>query len=120
MHEAGIVSSGACHERRIDAVRGEERHAFGPHLRGLAHHLNPVVYAGKEGVSEAVERKATQELEHHELIKLKLGDGCLDDKKEAADQLAAYCNAAIVQIIGKTIVLYRRKKSDPVIVLPKD
>ena len=52
------------------------------YLRGLAHHLNPVVYAGKEGVSEAVERKATQELEHHELIKLKLGDGCLDDWRQ--------------------------------------
>lgn len=90
------------------------------HLRGLAHHLNPVVYAGKEGVSEAVERKTTQELEHHELIKVKLGDGCLDDKHEAAAQLAAYCNAAVVQVIGKTIVLYRRKKADPVIVLPKD
>ncbi|MSP54731.1 MAG: ribosome assembly RNA-binding protein YhbY [Myxococcales bacterium] len=88
------------------------------HLRGLAHHLHPVVYAGKEGVSEAVERKATQELENHEIIKLKLGEGCVDDKKEAAARLAAYCNAAIVQVIGKTIVLYRRRKSDPTIVLP--
>ncbi len=90
------------------------------YLRGLAHALNPVVYAGKEGVSEAVERKATQELENHELIKLKLGDGCLDDKHEAAAQLAAYCNATVVQVIGRVIVLYRRKKSDPQIVLPRD
>ena len=90
------------------------------YLRGLAHSLKPVVYAGKEGVSEAVERKATQELEHHELIKLKLGDGCLDDRDEAAARLATYCNAAVVQLIGKTIVLYRRKKVDAVIVLPKD
>ncbi len=88
------------------------------HLRGLAHHLHPTVYAGKEGVSEAVERKATQELEAHELIKLKLGDGCADDKKEAAERVAAYCNAAVVQIIGKTIILYRRRKADPAIVLP--
>lgn len=88
------------------------------HLRGLAHHLNPVVHAGKEGVSEAVERKATQELEHHELIKVKLGEGCLDDKAEAAAKLAAYCGAAVVQVIGRTIVLYRRKKVEPVIVLP--
>ncbi len=90
------------------------------YLRGLAHSLNPVVYAGKEGVSEAVERKATQELEHHELIKLKLGDGCEADKHEAATQLATYCNAAVVQVIGKTIVLYRRRKADPQIVLPRD
>jgi len=81
------------------------------YLRGLAHSLNPVVYAGKEGVSEAVERKATQELEHHELIKL---------KHEAALQLATYCNAAVVQVIWKTIVLYRRRKADPQIVLPRD
>ena len=89
------------------------------HLRGLAHHLHPVVYAGKEGVSEAVERKATLELENHELIKVKLGDGCLDDKVEASMKLATYCNAAVVQVIGKTIVLYRRRKADPEIVLPQ-
>lgn len=90
------------------------------YLRGLAHHLNPVVYAGKEGVSEAVERKVTQELEHHELIKVKLGDGCLDDRDEAAAQLATYANAAVVQTIGKTIILYRRRRQEPTIVLPKE
>jgi RNA-binding protein len=90
------------------------------YLRGLGHHLNPTVALGREGLSEAVARKTHLELEAHELIKIKVGDGCLDPAKEVGPQLAEQCGAALVQVIGHTILLYRRRKKDPEIVLPKD
>lgn len=90
------------------------------YLRGLAHHLNPVVALGKEGLTEAVERKTHLELEQHELVKVKVGDGCLEPASEVGVALAERCNAALVQVIGHVVVLYRRRKKDPQIVLPKD
>lgn len=87
------------------------------HLRGLAHHLNPVVMLGREGVSEAVCAKVRDELEHHELIKVRAGDGCLETIREVGTALAARCDAELVQTIGHVAVLYRRRRKDPTIVL---
>lgn len=89
------------------------------YLRGLGHHLNPVVALGKEGLTEAVTRKTHLELENHELIKVKVGEGCLDPAKEVGETLAEQCGAALVQVIGHTVLLYRRRKKDAQIVLPK-
>lgn len=89
------------------------------YLRGLAHHLNPVVYLGPQGLSEAVVDKVNDELEHHELIKVKVGGNCLESADEAGEQLAESCRAALVQVIGHVIVLYRRRKKDPEIKLPR-
>jgi RNA-binding protein len=89
------------------------------HLRALAHDLSPVAQVGREGLTDAVGRKIDVELENHELIKVKVGDGCLEDTKDVAAGLAASCKAAVAQVIGRTIVLYRRRKKDPRIVLPK-
>jgi RNA-binding protein len=89
------------------------------HLRALAHDLSPVVQVGREGLTDAVSRKVDVELENHELIKVKTGDGCLEEPKTVAASLAASCGAAVAQVIGRTVVLYRRRKKDPVITLPK-
>lgn len=89
------------------------------YLRGLAHSLNPVVGVGKEGQTDAVIAKARLELEHHELIKVKVGDGCLESAKDIGAWLSEACGAALVQVIGHTAILYKRRKKEPTIVLPK-
>ena len=88
------------------------------YLRGLGHHLKPVVFVGKEEVNEAVISAVEEALEAHELIKIKLQDGCLSDRKEVAEELAAATGAAIAQILGKIILLYRPGKEHE-ISLPK-
>lgn len=88
------------------------------HLRGLAHSLDPVVRIGQQGLTEAVTAKADMELEAHELIKIKVGDNCLEDVKELIGLLAEQTNSENVQVIGRVGVLYRRRKKDPEIVLP--
>ena len=88
-------------------------------LRGLGHSLHPVVMVGREGVSDAVTAKTRIELEHHELIKVRAGDGCLDSARDVGEALAASTGAALVQTIGHTVLLYRRHPVEPVIQLPR-
>lgn len=78
------------------------------HLRGLGHHLQPVVMIGKEEVSDALATSVEEALETHELIKVKLQEGCIMDRKDVAEILAERTGAAVVQVLGKTILLFRR------------
>ncbi len=89
------------------------------HLRGLGHALSPVVMLGREGLSAAIMTKTDVALENHELIKIKLGDGCLEEPDEVAAALATRCKAAVAQVIGHTVLLYRRRSKDPTIKLPR-
>jgi RNA-binding protein len=75
-------------------------------LRGLGHHLNPVVYVGREGITSTVLKATGEALAARELIKVKLGQNCPLGKKQAAEQLALRSEAALVQLTGKTVLLY--------------
>ena len=66
------------------ALTGKQRR----YLRGLAHHLKPVVLTGASGVTEQVLTKVATELENHELIKVKVNDGP-DIAREVASDVAA-------------------------------
>ena len=81
------------------------------HLRSLAHHLEPVVQVGTAGVSDAVCQAAAVALEDHELIKVRLAKG-LEDRPALAQHLAEATEAAVVQVIGRVVVLYRRRTRD--------
>jgi RNA-binding protein len=89
------------------------------YLRGLAHHLNPTVLIGSAGLTEEVLRKVKFELSVHELIKVKVSDAPLD-VSEAGPQLAEQTESDLVQTIGHIAVLYKKRKKDPEIRLPKD
>jgi len=77
------------------------------HLRGLGHHLNPVVMIGKGELTPAILTAVEEALDTHELIKLKLQEGCLLDRREVAVALTEATGGAIAQVLGKTILLYR-------------
>ena len=84
------------------------------YLKGLAHHLKPTVQVGDKGMTSAVLEKVSEELEFHELIKVKVDD----EAKVKGPILAEGTQAALVQVIGRTIVLYRRREKKPAIRLP--
>ena len=86
-------------------------------LRGLGHHLKPVVMIGKEELTDAVVATADEALEKHELIKVKLQEGCLADRRDIAAQLARLTGAGVAQILGRVILLYRQS-SERIISLP--
>lgn len=87
-------------------------------LRGLGHHLKPVVMIGKEEVNRTVIKATDEALGLHELIKVKLQEGCLTDRKSVAAELSKKTNSGIAQIMGHTILLYRQAE-EPQIKLPK-
>lgn len=89
------------------------------YLKGLAHPLAPVVQVGTAGVTDAVVAAIDEALERHELIKVKLGKGHGGERAPTAADLAARCDAALCQVIGRVVVLYRpRVHAAPTIKLP--
>lgn len=78
------------------------------HLRGLAHHLKPVVHVGKNGLTETVVESIDQALDDHELIKVKLVDP-QGRKRELAEEIADRSGGAWVGLVGKVVTLYRRQ-----------
>lgn len=77
------------------------------YLRGLGHHLKPVVMVGKDEVNPALIASTQEALEHHELIKVKLQEGCISDRKTIAAELSEQTASAVAQVMGHTILLYR-------------
>jgi RNA-binding protein len=77
-------------------------------LRGKAHHLDPVVMIGKEGISDAVLQATDKALEDHELIKIKVPAADQEEFHTTVDNLMAQTKAEIVQKIGHLLVIFRR------------
>lgn len=77
--------------------------------RAEAHHLDPVVMIGNDGLTPAVLRETDAALKAHALIKVRvLGDDRA--QREAIYQsLCDELNAAPIQHIGKLLVLWRPK-----------
>jgi RNA-binding protein len=89
------------------------------YLRSEAHHLNPTVMIGLQGLSDTVMAKINNELDAHELIKVKFLD-FKDLKRELSASIAAQTGCTLVTIIGNIAVLYR-ENTDPArrkVVLP--
>jgi len=77
-------------------------------LKGLGHSLTPVVAVGKEGLGEKIIKATLLELSRHELIKVKVGKSSPVGRQETAEKLSLGSDSALVQIIGKTILLYKK------------
>ena len=82
------------------------------HLKKLAHSLSPVVQVGGEGLSTGVLQAVGIALRDHELIKVRLGPGYEGPRAEAGQMLAEGTGAALCQVIGRVVVLYRRRADD--------
>ena len=76
-------------------------------LRAEAHHLDPLVQIGQQGITPAVRQSANDALRTKELVKMQVGKNSELKAKEAAGQFAAQLNAEVIQVIGRTFTLYR-------------
>lgn len=82
------------------------------HLRALASNERAIVQVGKEGISANLIDSLEKALEARELVKVSILKNCDEPLREIAYDLAAACNAQIVQSIGRVIVFYRRSKKN--------
>lgn len=86
-------------------------------LKALAHNLTPVVMIGEKGLTEAVLKEIGQALKAHELIKIKAASGEKETRDSWLQEICTAVDAAPVQHIGKTLVVYK-PADKPVLQLP--
>jgi RNA-binding protein len=89
------------------------------HLRALAHHLEPVVALGKEGLTDSVVGATDAALADHELVKVRLPQIEKAEREELAEALAAGTRSRLAGITGRIAIFYRRHPSEPKIRLPR-
>jgi RNA-binding protein len=76
------------------------------YLRSQAHHLDPVVLVGKQGITETLLRAVDAALEAHELIKMRFND-FKPEKKALTAQVAEHSHCQVAGILGHVAILYR-------------
>ena len=98
-------------------ITGKQR----SYLKRLGQELDPLVYIGKNDITETVVREVDNLLTARELVKVKIQETSTLEAKDAANELAGMLNAEFVQAIGRKFVLYRQApdKEKRKIVLPK-
>lgn len=80
-------------------------------LKARAHRLEPVVLIGQAGASDAAVAEVDRALAAHGLIKVKLA-GDRHERDTQATTLSARTGAAIVQQVGRVVVLWRPRPDD--------
>jgi RNA-binding protein len=76
-------------------------------LRAEAHHLAVLVHIGHHGITQAIQQSLDDALRTRELVKIQFSKTADIDLKSAAGELAKAVAADVVQVIGRTVTLYR-------------
>ena len=76
-------------------------------LRALANTLSPMLYIGKNDITDAAIKQADETMQYHKLMKCAVQDGSGLSAKAAAIELAEKLEAEVVQVIGNRFVLFR-------------
>ena len=79
-------------------------------LKAMANRINAVFQVGKDGVNSNMIRDVLNYLNKNELIKVSILQNCPQTKDEVAD-IFANNDIEVVQIIGKTVVLYKHSEN---------
>ncbi|MFN7139874.1 MAG: YhbY family RNA-binding protein [Limisphaerales bacterium] len=75
-------------------------------LKAMGQRLDPMLKIGKAGLTEGFLNQVNQNLEQHELIKIKFEE-LKEEKKELAPRIAEQTSSHLVHQVGNVIVLYR-------------
>jgi len=77
------------------------------YLRSQAHHLEPVVLVGKQGITDGTIESIDRVLEARELIKIKFRE-FKDKKLSLSEKIAELTNSQLVGVIGHTVIIFRQ------------
>lgn len=86
-------------------------------LRGLGHHLKPVVMIADKGLSDTVAHEIEQALTFHELIKVSIRAGERSERDAIIDAISKRFDAELVQRTGNIALFFRRNLDAPKVVL---
>lgn len=82
------------------------------YLRSLANTVEPILQVGKSGITDNLIKQVNDALEARELIKITVLETAPEDAKETAIKLSNNSNSVVVQLLGRKITLYRKRKKD--------
>ena len=85
----------------------ELRPAQRKEIRAQAHHLDPIVRIGADGLTPSVIKETNAALTAHGLIKVRVFSDERDSREDMLARLCEELNAAPIQHIGKLLVLWR-------------
>ncbi len=80
------------------------------YLRSCAQSLSPVVYVGKDGLTDGVVKALSDAIDAHELVKVRFQNS-KDEIREISGSLEKRTASALISITGFTAVFYRRKEN---------
>ncbi|MPN32739.1 RNA-binding protein YhbY [bioreactor metagenome] len=81
-------------------------------LRAMAQTLQPVVYIGKDGITDNLVSQVVGALEARELVKCSVQQNSGVDAGEACDMLCRLTSAQGVSVLGRKFVLYKRSEQN--------
>ncbi len=84
-------------------IKSKER----AYLRSEAQTLDPVVYIGKNGLTDSVVKALSDALDSHELVKVRF-QASKEETREISESLAGKTGAILVATTGFTAVFYKR------------
>ena len=76
-------------------------------LRAEAHHLQALVHVGHQGLTDTVRQAIDDALRTRELVKITIAKNADVKAKDAAADLAVAVRAEVIQVIGRTVTLFR-------------
>ena len=82
------------------------------HLKARAHALEPIVHVGQAGLTDAFVAEVDRSLAAHELIKVRVGVADREERDQLGAALSARTDAALVQRVGKVLVLWRPRPEE--------
>ena len=77
------------------------------YIRSQAHHLEPVVLIGKNGIKDGTIESINKVLQKRGLIKIKFRE-FKDEKLSLSKKIAELTHSEVVGIIGHTLILFRQ------------
>ncbi len=82
-------------------------------LRSAGRGRKPDVVVGKGGAGAGVIDHIRTQLKRRELIKVRLLESASDDRQAAAEEIARATGAALIDLVGRMVVLYRPNEQLP-------
>ena len=85
------------------------------YLRSLAVNEKAIFQIGKDGLNQNLYTSLKEALKARELVKISVLKSCETEMNEVTVELCANTGAELVQVIGKTVVLYKRSRERKII-----
>ncbi len=90
------------------------------YLTKHSHKVKPIVYVGKDGLTDGVGAAVDDAFKHNELVKVKFISN-KELKRNISIELESFTESSLVRVIGNIAIYYKEfeKKSDRILHLPK-